>query len=220
MSGRASHCRQAVLACAATVVDHDAESARLRETAMKTMATKAVTAFLAVGGLVAGPAAQAQTRPPLATPYAEVGYAWLTISSGGADVSTDELIARMGMDFMPYLGGEIFGGTSASSGNIYDPFSGFNASLKVDNVYGAYLKLHAEIATEFELFARAGWVHSTLQASSAGFQASSSDDSLSFGVGAQFVFADHWYMQGDYTSYYDKHGDTIRGPAVSIGYRF
>jgi outer membrane immunogenic protein len=187
--------------------------------AMKSTASRVIAAVLALGGLLTGQAAHAQSHPPLATPYAEVGYAWMTLSSG-ADVNTGELIARMGMDFMPYLGGEIFGGTSASSGNIYDPFSGYSASLKVDDLYGAYLKLHAEIATEFELFARAGWVHSTVKASVAGFQGSSSDDSFSFGIGAQFVFADHWYMQGDYTSYYDKHGDTIRGPAVSIGYRF
>lgn len=180
---------------------------------MNTTAARLVTALLVLTGLVGGTAAHAQARPPLATPYAEVGYAWLTISSG-PDVTTEELIARMGMDFMPYLGGEIFGGTSASSGNYY------GASLKVDDMYGAYLKLHAEIATEFELFARAGWVHSTVKASYGGFQGSSSDDSFSFGIGAQFVFADHWYMQGDYTSYYDSHGDTIRGPAVSVGYRF
>lgn len=181
---------------------------------MNKTAAKVLVAALALAGLAGGRTAQAQAHPPLATPYAEVGYAWLTLSSSGADVNTEELIARMGMDFMPYLGGEIFGGTSASSGNYY------GASLKVDDMYGAYLKLHAEVATEFELFARAGWVHSSVKASYAGFQGSSSDDSFSFGVGAQFVFADHWYMQGDYTSYYDKHGDTIRGPALSVGYRF
>lgn len=181
---------------------------------MKSTASRLITVALALGGLLGNQAALAQAHQPPATPYAEVGYAWLTLSSSGQDVNNGELIARMGMDFMPYLGGEIFGGTSASSGNIG------GISLKVDNMYGAYLKLHAEIATEFELFARAGWVHSTVKASYAGFSASDSDSSFSFGVGAQFVFADNWYMQGDYTSYYSKHGDSITGPAVSIGYRF
>jgi Outer membrane protein beta-barrel domain len=171
-------------------------------------------ALLAMGGLAAGAAAQAQTRPNMTGPYAEVGYAWLTLSSSGTDVSTADWVARMGMDFMPYLGGEVFGGTSASSGDAY------GASFKVDNMYGAYLKLHVETAQDFELFARAGWVHSTLKASYYGYGASSSDDSLSYGVGMQFTFADHWYMQGDYFSYYDKHGDTIKGPSLSVGYRF
>jgi len=181
---------------------------------MNTSWARVVMTGLALVGLAGGRAAQAQTHPPLAGPYAEVGYAWLTLSSSGQDVSTDDLIARMGMDFMPYLGGEIFGGTSSSSGNLY------GVSLKVDDLYGAYLKLHAEIATDFELFARAGWVHSTVKASYAGFGGSSSGDDLSYGVGLQFTFADHWYMQGDYMSYYGKHGDTIKGPAVSVGYRF
>jgi outer membrane immunogenic protein len=181
---------------------------------MNSTAARVIVTAVVLVGLVAGRTAHAQARPAPAGPYAEVGYAWMTLSTSGQDVSTQDLVARMGMDFMPYLGGEIFGGTSASGGDLY------GVSLKVDNMYGAYLKLHAEIATEFELFARAGWVHSTVKASYAGFGGSSSDDDLSYGIGLQFMFADHWYMQGDYMSYYSKQGDTIKGPSLSVGYRF
>jgi len=182
---------------------------------MNTTTARTASVALLLAGLVGSLAAQAQSHAPApAQPYAEVGYAWLTLSSGGQDISTDDLVARMGMDFMPYLGGEVFGATSSSSGNAY------GVSFKVDDVYGAYLKLHDEIATDIELFARAGWVHSTVKASFGGYQASQSGDSFSYGFGLQFNFADHWYMQGDYTSYYDKHGDTINGPALSVGYRF
>jgi hypothetical protein len=181
---------------------------------MKTAMVTATTSLLAMCGLAATAAAQAQTHPNMTGPYAEVGYAWMTLSSSGVDVNTGEWIARMGTDFMPYLGGEVFGGTSASSGDAY------GVSLKVDNVYGAYFKLHVETAQDFQLFARAGWVHTTLKASYFGYTASNSDDDFSYGVGMQFTFADHWYMQGDYMSYYGKHGDTIQGPSVSVGYRF
>lgn len=181
---------------------------------MKTT-TRMAAAALMVAGLAGSLTAQAQSHGTTpGKPYAEVGYAWLTLSSGGQDVSTEDLVARMGMDFMPYLGGEVFGATSASSGNVD------GISFKVDDVYGAYLKLHDEITTDVELFARAGWVHSTLKASYGGYQASQSGDSFSYGVGLQFTFTDRWYMQGDYASYYDKHGDTINGLSLSLGYRF
>jgi hypothetical protein len=39
-------------------------------------------------------------------------------------------------------------------------------------------------------------------------------------MGLQYMFTDKFYMQGDYFIYYDKNGDTIKGPSLSIGMRF
>ena len=114
-------------------------------------------------------------------PYAEVGYAWLTLSSDGYDVTTGDLVGRLGYDFTENFGGEFFGATSVASGDLY----------------GA-----------------------TVKASVAGFAASSSDSSFSYGIGMQYKFTDKMYLQGDYMSYYSKDGDTIRGPSISLGYRF
>jgi len=84
---------------------------------------------------------------------------------------------------------------------------------------GPTLKGQVEAAPRFELFARVGWVHATLTGSAPGLSVSSSDSSISYGVGAQYLFTKNWYVQGDYASYYDKSGDTIRGPSLGIGYR-
>jgi len=178
-----------------------------------------LAAWLGVGGLHAGVAARAADRP-----YAEIGYGWLTLSSGGYDINVGDIIGRMGIPLTDSLAVEVFGATSAASGYAYD------ASFKVDNVYGGYLKLHTETAPDFQLFAKAGWVHSNVEASyygygpgcgyGCGYSASTSDSSFSYGVGMQYLFTDTLYMQGDYFVYYDKYGDTIKGPSLSIGMRF
>ena len=50
--------------------------------------------------------------------------------------------------------------------------------------------------------------------------ASNSDSSFSYGMGLQYQFNGSWYAQADYVSYYDKNGDTIRGPSLGVGLRF
>jgi hypothetical protein len=146
--------------------------------------------------------------------YAEVGYGWLKLSSDGFDVTTGELIGRFGYEFNKNLGAEVFGATSVSSGDIY------GVSVKVDNAYGAYFKARTEVSPGFELFGKLGWVHATLNASIPGVSASSSDSSVSYGVGLQYTFNGHWYAQADYMSYYDKNGDSIKGPSIGVGTRF
>ena len=180
----------------------------------RTIAAMTTAAGVMLGAVLSSGAAQAQKAPYPGKPYAEAGYSWLTLSSDGHDVSAGDLVARMGLDFTRYLGGEVFGATSSSAGNIG------GVSYKFDNAYGAYLKLHIDTAPDLELFARAGWVRSTLRASYYGIEASISDDSFSYGVGMQFTFADKWYLQGDIMSYYNKHGNSVYGPSVSVGYRF
>src|SRR3954462_8163165 len=82
----------------------------------------------------------------------------------------------------------------------------YGVAVKVDNAYGAYLKVRTEASPGFELFGKLGWVHATLNASIPGASASSSDSSFSYGAGAQYTFTGNWYVQGDYMSYYDKSG--------------
>jgi hypothetical protein len=183
--------------------------------------TRVFAAGLSAALLSAASGAQAADRP-----YAEVGYGWLTLSSGGYDINVGDIIGRMGIPLTDSLAAEVFGATSAASGNTY------GASFKVDNVYGGYLKLHTEISPDFQLFAKAGWVHNTVRASYHGYgpgygpgygydyDVSTSDSSFSYGMGMQFQFTDTLYMQGDYFVYYDNYGDTIKGPSLSIGMHF
>ena len=146
--------------------------------------------------------------------YAEVGYGWLKLSSSGYDVTTGELIGRFGYEFTPNFAAEVMGATSVSDGTVY------GVKVKVDNAFGGYLKGRVQAAQNFELFAKLGWVQASLKASVPGASASNSDSSFSYGVGAQYTFSGKWYAQADYMSYYDKSGDSIKGPSISVGLRF
>jgi outer membrane immunogenic protein len=146
--------------------------------------------------------------------YAELSYGWLKLDSDGFNVTSGELIGRFGYEFSKYLGAEVFAATNVSSGNLY------GVDVKIDNAYGAYLKGRVQAAPNFELFGKLGWLHATLNASIPGVSASSSDSSFSYGVGMQYTFNEKWYAQADYMSYYDKSGDSIKGPSIGVGLRF
>ena len=146
--------------------------------------------------------------------YAELGFTQLHLSSGGISLTPSDAVIRVGYNFTKNFSAEIIGATSVSSDTL------MGASFKVDTAYGAYFKGQVEVASHFEVFAKAGWVHATLTGSAPGISLSSSDSSFSYAAGAQYRFKKNWYLQGDYASYYDKSGDTITGPSISIGYRF
>jgi hypothetical protein len=169
---------------------------------------------LFVAGLGVCAALPSFGAPPVGQTYAELGYVWLTISSDGYDVNSTDLAGRFGYEFSPNFGAEVFGATSASSGNFY------GASVKVDNAYGAYFKARVEASPGLELFGKLGWVHLTLNASVPGAEASNSDSSFSYGVGGQYTFTPSWYAQVDYMWYYDNNGVTIKGPSLGVGLRF
>lgn len=147
-------------------------------------------------------------------PYVELGYVWPKISGYGIGVTAGDAAVRVGYMVNANFGLEAIGATSVNSGSI----SGIDIKLK--DVYGAYLKGQLDVSHGFELFAKVGWIHATLEASGFGDSASSSDSGFSYGAGAQYHFNDKWYGQVDYMSYYDKDGSKIYGPSISVGYRF
>jgi outer membrane autotransporter protein len=174
---------------------------------MKTAITMTLAACL--GSCVAGAVLAAE---PTSSSYFEASYAFPKLSGDGLSFNQSELVARGGYNFNRNVGVEVMGAAGMSSGDIN------GVTLKVDSAYGAYLKAQFEAAPHFELYARAGWAHITL--SSNAVSGTGSDSSVSYGVGAQYLFTKNWYVQGEYNSLYDKDGVTIKGPAIGVGYRF
>lgn len=148
-------------------------------------------------------------------PYLEAGYAWPTITRPNtASITPGEFVAHAGYEFSSYVGAELFGATTIQSADLG------GAAVRLENGVGAYLTGRIEPAPNFELLAKAGWVHATLSANRPGVSVWGSDSSFSYGAGARFRATWHWYVQADYVSYYDKNGDAVRGPSVGVGYRF
>ena len=146
--------------------------------------------------------------------HVEAGYTQLSLSGDGISLKPANALVRVGYDITSNFSAELVGTASVAS----DSYQG--VSFKVDNGYGAFLKGQSEILPKLELFARAGWMHTTLTGSFMVRSASASDSSFAYGVGVQYRFTKNWYGQMDYASYYDKGGDSIRGPSISFGYRF
>jgi hypothetical protein len=152
--------------------------------------------------------------------YVEGSYAWPKLDTTGFSGTAGAGIVRAGGNINQYWAFELVGafGTADANGS----FEGIPISLKVKSAYGGYVKGQYPVGSHFELFARAGWLHATVEAKDRiyGFSASTSDSSFSYGAGFQIPFENGWYAQADYMSYYSKSGDTIRGPSIGIGYRF
>jgi outer membrane autotransporter protein len=174
---------------------------------MKATATMTLAACL--GGCMAGAVLAAE---PTDSSYFEASYAFPQISVAGISFNQNGLVARGGYNFNRNFAVEVMGAAGISSGDVN------GVTLKMDSAYGAYLKAQFEAAPRFELYARAGWAHITL--SSNVVPGTGSDSSFSYGAGAQYLFNKNWYVQGEYTSLYDKDGVTIKGPAIGVGYRF
>jgi hypothetical protein len=183
---------------------------------MKTINKAAVFLFPAL--LAANGAAQAAATG--ISPYVEGSYAWTKLQSDGFSTTPHAGVVRAGLMFDKYWGAEALGIFGGSQGDLN--VAGIPISLKVKNAYGVYVKGQYPVASHFELFARAGWLHATVEAAANtyGVSASSSDSSFSYGAGFQVPFGTGWYAQADYMSYYSKGGDTIRGPSIGVGYRF
>jgi opacity protein-like surface antigen len=170
-----------------------------------------MTLAACLGSCVAGTVLAAE---PTEVSYFEVNYAFPEISGGGGGIKQGDIVARGGYNFNRNFGMEAMGAVGVYS----EDFNG--DTLKVTSAYGAYLKARFEAAPQFELYARAGWAHVTLRATVMGNSDSAGDSSFSYGVGAQYLFNKNWYVQGEYTSLYNKDGITINGPAIGVGYRF
>jgi hypothetical protein len=180
---------------------------------MKASIQGVLIAGLGAGAWLAGSGVQA-AQPAGGHTYVEVGYTQLDWSEGSVSLKPTSALVRVGYEFNRNLAAEVLGAVGASS----DTFQG--VSFKVDSAYGVYLKGLLPLSTKFDLFARAGWLHVSVSGAALGQSASLGDSSLSYGVGAQYHFTNNGYLQGDYASYFDKHGDTIKGPSLSVGYRF
>jgi hypothetical protein len=143
--------------------------------------------------------------------YGELGVSPLRISGGGFSATPGVAIVRFGYDFTRNLGVEAIAATTFHAGSL----SGVD--IKVESAFGGYLKGRVELAKGLELFARAGYVTTSLAVSGAG---SASDSSFSYAIGAQYRFTKTLYAQADYGSLYDHQGLRIAGPSLSFGMRF
>jgi hypothetical protein len=166
-------------------------------------------AILAAAATIAFAApALAQTTSP--DVYVNGGYnhVW----AGDDDVSTGTLTGRVGVMATPNLGAEVEGGL----GIIDDEVNG--VTLRTRGTLGAFAVARAPVATNMNLLARMGYLHTWAEADAGAISVKDDEGSFALGVGAEYMLDDRNGLRADYTR--TTKGDGTNGFGVSYVRKF
>jgi opacity protein-like surface antigen len=103
--------------------------------------------------------------------------------------------------------------------------STFSSNIKLTSMYGVYLKPKYNISENMNVFARIGFVQSTINGSiydgtSLYSSDSASASTTSYGVGTSYKLNDKFNLNLDYMSYYNKNSIDINAVTLGVGYKF
>jgi len=150
--------------------------------------------------------------------YVEAGYGAIQYKESGLTATPGVGTLRFGVNIDKHLSVEGLLGTTITDATGL--IGTIPLTIKIENVYGVYLKAKTEIAPNLQVFGRLGYMHATISASIPGYSLSQGGSDVSYGIGAQYSFTPTIYGQLDYMSYYNKNGATANGPSVSLGLKF
>jgi hypothetical protein len=96
------------------------------------------------------------------------------------------------------------------------------ANVSLDRIYGFYVKPKVNIGENATLFARMGFtlVTGSTTISSSSFSDSTTNSSISYGIGMSYKLSDILSVNVDYMNYYNTNSSNATGLALGIGFRF
>lgn len=141
--------------------------------------------------------------------YVEVGYAVPEFSGAGISGSFGAIRGVVGYGITDNIDGEFMIATG-----VDDSYIGVTR-VRLDHMYGFYLKPKVKLNDQAELFARIGYVNTQISASNWAASSWARDNSLSYGIGAQFNLSKSTSITADWTSYYSKSGSNLDGFAIN-----
>ena len=170
--------------------------------------------------LLAAGAVQAQTSPQGDSSgfYGEIGYTGLTYKEPEVKTHPGEVRLIGGYEFHPNMAVEFIGLLSAKEGEI--PVDGGILKVKIDNIWGVFLKPKVAVTPEVELFGRLGYARSQRSVSVDALSLSESGNSVAYGVGAAYAINKRVSLNFDYMSYYNRDDIRIQGPTLGVGIKF
>lgn len=169
--------------------------------------------------------AQAQSTPDTPTKmYAEIGYTALdykeTSAFGTWKTSPSALSGVFGYQVHPNLGVEAFLGLGTGKDNVKLNGIGLPMDTKLDSMVGVFVRPSWAVSDSIDLFGRVGWVETKLTHSAFGYSLSQKDDSVAYGIGANFNLSKTSYLQASWTRFFSKDKIKIEGLGVAYGMRF
>ena len=176
--------------------------------------------FMALPCLLAltAPAVAAETGKT----YAELSAVYTFISDSGYEAYPGAIKLTVGHELTDWLAAEAFAGTGIVDANFNVGAASVN--VRIDNLYGVYLRPFYKTPEGYEIFARAGYAHGRLSGSAVGpggaISASASDGSFSFGVGGAIPLSSSTKLTLDWMRYYQAQGTTINGVGAGLRFHF
>jgi hypothetical protein len=132
--------------------------------------------------------------------YGELGFGALTYNEPGLKLKPGLVRGLLGYQISPNVSAEGMLGVGANT----DTAAGSGASLKVNNVVGAFVRAQANVTSSFSVYGRLGGAYTKLRVN--GASDSGSSKSL--------------YLNADYMNYYDRNNQKIDGYTLGVGLRF
>jgi opacity protein-like surface antigen len=175
---------------------------------------------LALAATLAAGAVQAQTSPQgdAGAFYAEIGYTGLTYKNPNVKTHPADVRLIGGYEAHPNMAVEFIGLLSARESTVTGDSGPIK--LKVDSVWGLFLKPKVAVSPEVELFGRLGYARTKIKLSADQGTVSDSGDSFAYGVGAAYAINKRVSLNLDYMSYYDRDHVRVQGPTLGLGIKF
>jgi opacity protein-like surface antigen len=125
-----------------------------------------------------------------------------------------ELGSNLSFEVMLGVGGD--GDVISVNGTSYSDFT-----LKIESMYGFYLKPRFELVPNVEVFGRLGYSQGVATATITNFaSATSTEKGMSYGMGLRLKINPKVSFNIDYMSYLDKTEFTTKGVSFGLGYHF
>lgn len=171
-----------------------------------------VLATAAIGALtaVAMPAAAQSVSNPFSGPYGSVSYG--SVQTDAADL--DAVTARIGAKLTPYIGLEAEGSLGVGDEDVTG-VPGTTVELKHD--LAAYVTGAIPVSPNLELFGRLGYGTTRVRAESVTLSESASEESVNYGVGANYLFDGTNGIRADWTRR-DFRSDGGEADVWTVGY--
>ena len=156
------------------------------------------------------------------TGYVGGGLALVDYSEVGVsdEASLTAIYGRLGTNFNENFSGEIRVGLGLGSDTVFIDPLGFDADIKLNNLFGVYVKGGVPISDALFPYVVLGYTSGEVEASALGVSISSSESDVSFGIGADLAISDSVTASIEYMNYLDQEFAEVGGFSLSIVTKF
>lgn len=192
---------------------------------MKSAKIVACGIVVAIAGM-----AHAQTKAPakqdmLSNMYGEVSYGASKVT-GNDGVDTAKASPAILQGTLGYQFHENFAVEGRLGFNLSDSTPKVNgvsipgASVKINNVFGVFIRPSLALSNDFEVFGRLGFARGKVTVSGMGLSESESRTDFAYGVGANYHLSKSTYLTAEYINLHNKNGAKVNTFSVGVGFKF